>query len=74
MIESLIDFFGKPQEESKNEVPAGFCPNCWGTQEYDKHIRKLYDDKQIDINNHLANYSFIQDFVVEQIKGIQLIK
>ena len=74
MIESLINFFSKPKDDTKNEVPKGLCPNCWGTQEYDKNIRKLYDDKQIDVNNHIAYYSFIQNFVVEKINGIQLIK
>lgn len=34
----------------------------------------MYDDKQIDVNNHDANYAFIQDFVVNRIDGIKLKK
>jgi hypothetical protein len=74
MIEKLISFFKEPKEETLNEVPAGMCPNCWGEQEYDKQIRELYKDKQIDVNNHEANYAFIQEFMVTHLNGIHLKK
>ena len=74
MIEKLIRFFKLKPEETKDRVPEGLCPNCWGWQEFDHKIRKMYVDKQIDVNNHSANYAFIQDFVVNQIKGIKLEK
>lgn len=74
MTNTLIDFFKKPRKETKNTSPTGYCPNCWGEQEYDTQIRELYVDKQIDVNNHRDNYAFIQDFVVNRIKGIKLKK
>jgi hypothetical protein len=74
MIETLINFFKKSPSETKDAVPEGYCPNCWGKQEYDNEIRELYEDKQIDVNNHAANYAFIQDFVVTRIDGIHLKK
>lgn len=74
MIDTIINFFKKPVSETKTQTPDGFCPNCWGSQEYDKVIRELYDDKQIDVNNKDANYAFIQKFVVEQLDGIHLKK
>jgi hypothetical protein len=74
MIETLIAFFKKPAAETKGKSPEGYCPNCWGAQEYDNIIREMYEDKQIDINNHKANYAFIQDFVVNKIDGIRLRK
>ena len=64
----------RPSTETKSETPEGFCLNCWGSQEYDKVIRDLYEDKQIDVNNKEANYAFIQKFVVEHIDGIHLKK
>jgi excinuclease UvrABC ATPase subunit len=75
MIEALMTYFKttKPEDFSNN-TPEGFCPNCWGTQEYSDKIRVLYEDKQIDVNNHKAHYAFIQDFVVTHLKGIHLIK
>ena len=74
MIEKLIRFFKRPKAETQNETPEGLCPNCWGKQEYDKQIRELYKDKQIDVNNHEANYAFIQDFMVTHLNGIHLKK
>lgn len=74
MIDRLIKFFSKPKEETKNQTPEGYCPNCWGEQEYDNQIRKMYKDKQIDVNNGEANYAFIQKFVVKHLDGIHLKK
>jgi hypothetical protein len=74
MIEKLINFFKRDRSETSGKSPEGVCPNCWGNQEYDQQIRELYRDKQIDVNNHMAHYSFIKDFVVKHIDGIQLKK
>ncbi len=74
MIEKLISFFKKPQTETKDIVPEGICPNCWGEQEYDNKIRTLYKDQQIDVNNHSSNYAFVQQFMVTHLNGIRLKK
>jgi len=71
-IIKLINYFKNPTKDTKGTAPDGYCPNCWGRQLYDQKVRKLYVDKQIDVNNHQANYTFIQKFVVEQLVGIQL--
>ena len=74
LTERLVSFFQKPAAATAGKTPEGLCPNCWGSQEYDGQIRELYKDKQIDVNNHEANYAFIQDFVVTHINGIRLKK
>ena len=74
MVDKLISFFKKPKEETVTQVPDGMCPNCWGEQEYDNQIRDLYKDEQINVNNHEANYAFIQEFMVTHLSGIQLRK
>ena len=74
MIEQLMSFFSRDAKETKNQVPEGYCPNCWGSQEYDNQIRDLYQDNQIDVNNHSAHHAFIQEFVVERLDGIKLKK
>jgi hypothetical protein len=74
LTERLVLFFKKPAVSTASEIPEGLCPNCWGSQEYDGQIRELYKDKQIDVNNHEANYAFIQDFVVTHLDGIRLKK
>lgn len=74
MLKNLLNFFQQTATQTKGKVPDGYCPNCWGEQEYDAQIRKMYIDKQIDINNHEENHAFIQDFVVTRLSGIQLKK
>lgn len=54
--------------------PEGICPNCWGRQEYGPTVRRLYRDKQIEVNNKGARHTFIQRFVVNRIDGIRLRK
>jgi hypothetical protein len=71
-IEALIEFFKKPHEETKDQVPDGQCPVCWGYNEYDRKIRDLYKDKQVDVNNHQASYTFLRAFMVEHVDGIHL--
>ena len=73
MIDTLIQYFKKSPDQTSGKAPPGLCPNCWGSQEYDGKIRKMYVDKQIDVNNHEANYAFIQDFVVNNLSGIKLV-
>ncbi|MCC7332503.1 MAG: hypothetical protein IT232_07845 [Flavobacteriales bacterium] len=72
ITKTLVDFFKMPEEETKNKTPEGLCPVCWGYQQYDKKIRILYKDKQIDVNNHKDNYTVIQDFVKHHVDGIKL--
>ena len=74
MINTLISFFSKSKEEVKEQTPEGYCPNCWGKQEYDNQVREMYEDKQIDVNNGSANYAFVQEFVVKHLDGIHLKK
>jgi len=72
LIENLIDFFKNPKEETERRTPEGLCPVCWGHQEYDKKIRKVYKDKQVDVNNHTDSYMLIQEFLVKNVDGIIL--
>ena len=74
MIETLMRFFSRSKAETKDQVPEGMCPTCWGVQEYDNVIRELYEDKQIDVNNGKAHYAFIQEYVIANVDGIRLKK
>src|SRR5680860_688473 len=72
LIENILHFFKKPKEETEGKNPEGTCPVCWGYQEYDHKIRRLFKDKQIDVNGHRYNYMKIQKFMVKYIDGIRL--
>ncbi len=72
IVKTIVEFFKKPEEETVNECPERVCSLCWGYQEYDHKIRKLYKDKQVDVNNHEDSYMLIQGFVRKQIDGYQI--
>lgn len=56
------------------ERPEGFCPNCWGYQEYEGKVKDAIIDAQIDINNKQKIQSFIQAFATKYLSGIRLLK
>lgn len=71
----IIKLFEKHQEQSpvysrQNEL----CAMCWGYQEYDKKIRIIVKDRQIDVNNHLFKYMRIQKLLKKYIDGVKLKK
>ena len=72
IIERIVQFFKKPEKETVDKSPQGTCALCWGQQEYDGKIRKLYKDKQIDVNNHKASYMLVQKFVKDNIDGYHI--
>lgn len=72
LVKTIVDFFKKPEEETVHETPEGVCALCWGFQEYDGKIRKLYKDKQVDVNNNQDSYMLIQSFVKEHVDGYHL--
>jgi hypothetical protein len=72
IIENIINFFKKPYEETMGKSPDGICSACWGYQEYDKKLREIIKDEQIDVNNHQHMYTLIQNFMVKHIDGIKL--
>ena len=72
LYKSVMSYFSKKEKGEDVKAPEGVCPNCWGTQDYDGQFREILKDEQIDVNNHEANYAFIQDFVVNHVDGIKL--
>lgn len=72
LFKNILMHIEKDEQEVKDCVPCGVCPVCWGYQEYDHKLRKLYKDDQIDVNNHKKKYTMIRKFVRDHIDGIQL--
>lgn len=72
VYDKITDFFQKSKDETQDKAPEGLCAVCWGYQEYDKKIRIIFEDKQIDVNNHSYKYMRIQKLLKEQIEGIKL--
>jgi hypothetical protein len=68
----LKKLLGRSSKGQLKEITQSVCPNYWGDQEYENVIREKYKDPQIDVNNHEANYAFVQDFIVTHLNGIKL--
>lgn len=69
IVNKIVEFFKKPEQETVDQSPEGVCNLCWGFQEYNGKIRELYKDKQVDVNNHKDSYMLIQGFVKEHVDG-----
>ena len=42
--------------------------------DYFNKIRKLFEDKQIDVSNHKNKFTFMRQFVKNHISGIHLVE
>ena len=47
-------------------------PNAWGHQNYSGEFLEVSVDKQKDVNNKLARYGTLRDFVIRHIDGIRM--
>lgn len=74
IIKRLMGLFVKSTESEKNSKKSvAETPSfCWGYQQYDRKVRNLQKDKQIEVNNHRMNYMKWKGYVVEHIDGIRL--
>jgi len=72
IVDKIVEFFKKPEDETVDIAPDGMCNLCWGYQNYDGKIREIYKDKQIDVNNKQDSYMRIQKFIKDHIDGYHL--
>jgi hypothetical protein len=72
IIDNIVQYFKDKNDQNKESSPKGTCAICWGYQQYDGKIKKIFEDKQIDVNNHKDSYMIIQDFMKHNIDGIKL--
>ncbi|HPI79365.1 MAG: hypothetical protein M9954_13595 [Cyclobacteriaceae bacterium] len=71
-FENFLEHLRKPEEETRGKAPEGVCPVCWGYQEYDHKVRKLFKDDQVDVIYHKMKYTRVRGFVKKYIEGIRL--
>ena len=69
----MDNVFQSPNYDTAGIIFSGSqIPNGWGRQVYNQRYRRLYKDKQIEVNNGRKNYSFIVRFVKKNISGSRL--
>ena len=72
IIDNIVQYFQTNNDKPQEASPEGTCAVCWGQQQYNGKIRDLFEDKQIDVNNHRDSYMMIQDFMKKNIDGVKL--
>ena len=70
VFESIRSWLRKDQEQ--NDVPEGFCPNCWGRQEYGGQLYEALKNEGVDVNSVSEKKGWIQDYAEKHLVGIQL--
>lgn len=58
--------------KKRDEVPKGYCPNCWGRQEYGGEFYKAVKKQTIDTNNIELQKGWIQALAGKYLYGIEL--
>ena len=71
LIDNLINFIKGGNEGSK-DVPEGYCPNCWGKQEYGGNFFKAVKNQIVDINKVNDHRGWIQDYADKNLSSIEL--
>ena len=72
IVNTLIEHLKKSPEYKKGDTPVGYCPNCWGTQEYGKKFYEAVKNYNVDINSSNPNVGWVQEYANKHLSGILL--
>lgn len=62
------------KETPANNTPDGYCPNCWGRQEYGGQFYESVKEINIDINKPNPTLGWIQEYAAKNLAPIRLKK
>lgn len=72
--DSLIHFFKKHKKPAADIAPEGYCPNCWGRQEYGGAFYDAVRNYSHDVDSRDPHDGWILDYAKKHLKGIELIQ
>jgi len=70
LFDSIFDYLKKRKHDKS--VPKGYCPNCWGYQEYEGKFLNTLQKENIDLNNLKEKKGWIQEYAIKHFEGIKL--
>ena len=70
LFESIAEFISGSKDNI--EAPEGFCPSCWGYQEYGGKLLEAVKEERIDTNNLNEKKGWIQEYAITHFEGIKL--
>ena len=75
MFESLLDHLKRKETGVKiSSTPKGFCPNCWGREEYGGHFYSRLQQENLNVNTKDSNVGWIQAYANKHLAGIVLVR
>lgn len=72
VFESIKKFLEKRRDNEDVVAPEGFCPNCWGRQEYEDMFFEAMKVESVNTNNLSEKKGWIQAYVEKNLSGIVL--
>ena len=72
VLDAILNVLRKNGGQDQNDVPEGFCPNCWGRNEYGGQFYDAVKNNHTDINSPNPNIGWIQDYANKYLSDIQL--
>lgn len=71
-INSLLNLLKKKQTLTKEDVPEGYCPNCWGRQQYGGQFFETAKNYDTDINSSNPHEGWVLEYANKHLSTIQL--
>jgi len=68
--ERLIEFVKKSPKEA--DTPEGFCPNCWGREEYGGKFYEAILNNRTDIDDKDSKIGWVQEYANKHLLSIAL--
>jgi len=60
------------KNQAQIDVPDGYCPNCWGKQEYGGQFFEAIKNENVDINAVNEKKGWILDYAEKHLFSIRL--
>ena len=68
----IMDFLTHQTKADTAVLEAGYCPNCWGRQEYGGKFYEAAKAKQFSINDKDEHVGWIQEYADKHLSDIRL--
>ncbi|MCM5664178.1 hypothetical protein [Galbibacter mesophilus] len=72
IFNTIKNFLIKKSNNQEIKAPEGFCPNCWGRQEYGGDFFEAMKKEGINVTNIDHKKGWILDYVEKNLSGIIL--
>lgn len=72
IVRSLLNFLMTKETEDAADAPEGYCPNCWGREEYGGHFYERVKQENLNVNSKDSNVGWVAAYANKNLSGIAL--